>query len=221
MNKLLLACLPPLLLLLPTSTAAQQYQFGYLSYRAALEQMPEYTTAKESLQTLQQKYDDEAEYNDSNFRRMFADFLAGQKTFPQEIMLKRQKELQTAMEEGIAFRDQAAQQLKQAEEQLLAPLKEKLAAALSDIGTAYGFIFIVNTDGNDFPFIHSLAGKDVQQDVADRLNGKQISISQPSATSGQTEAPAQTPSSRQPSGDEQPAILPSEDAQSSETNHQL
>ena len=162
---------------LPTLTKAQ-YQFGYLSYQTALEQMPEYQTAQESLQTLQAKYEEEADYNDTKFQRMFADFLAGQKTFPQEIMLKRQKELQTAMEDGIAFRDEAARQLKSAEEQLLAPLKEKLATALSEIGTAYGFIFIVNTDGNDFPFIHTMAGKDVQQDVVDRLNGKPINVIQ-------------------------------------------
>lgn len=171
--------------------AGAQYQFGYLSYSAALEQMPEYATAQESLSTLQAKYVEEADYNDSRFQRMFADFLAGQESFPQEILLKRQKELQTAMEEGLAFRDDAERQLRQAEEQLLAPLKERLSVAMAEVGQAYGFIFIVNTDGNDFPFIHTLAGKDVLQDVVDRLNGKPIVIEQPQVPEQQAEAAPQ------------------------------
>ena len=91
----------------PSSAGAQQYQFGYLSYRQALQAMPEYTAAQQSLSALKTKYDDEAKYNEEKFRKMFADFLEGQKGFPQEIMLKRQKELQVAMEQGISFRKDA------------------------------------------------------------------------------------------------------------------
>ena len=95
-----------LLAVLPTKSAAQ-YQFGYLGYKNVLQSMPDYAAAQQSMNSLREKYDKEATYNEEKFKKMFADFLDGQKNFPQEIMLKRQKELQVAMEQGVSFRKDA------------------------------------------------------------------------------------------------------------------
>ena len=122
----------------PSSAGAQQYQFGYLSYRQALQAMPEYTAAQQSLSALKTKYDDEAKYNEEKFRKMFADFLEGQKGFPQEIMLKRQKELQVAMEQGISFRKDAERLLSKAEDELMKPIVSKLDSTLALIGQLRG-----------------------------------------------------------------------------------
>jgi outer membrane protein len=184
-----------LLSVFPTAGEAQ-YQFGYLSYKKALQSMPEYATAQQSLRTLKSKYDEEAKYNEEKFKKMFADFLDGQKNFPEEILLKRQKELQVGMEQGIAFRKDAERLLSKAEEELMAPLTSRLDSTLALIGRENGFIFIVNTDNKDFPFIHSQAGKDLTDIVIARLNGRIIPINEkPKAA---TPAPAQEQSSTTP-----------------------
>lgn len=164
-------------LLIPTKSEAQ-YQFGYLSYQKVLQNMPEYATAQTSLRTLKEKYDSEAKYNEERFRKMFADFLAGQKTFPQEIMLKRQKELQTAMEQGISFRKDTERLLTNAENELMHPLLQKMDSILAVIGRENGFIFILNTDNHDFPFIHTQAGKDLTEVAIARINGKIIPLNE-------------------------------------------
>ena len=53
-------------------------RYGVLSYDSLLTAMPEYVRALESLSRLRQQYEEEAEYNASNFKRLFAEFLDGQ-----------------------------------------------------------------------------------------------------------------------------------------------
>lgn len=170
-KSLILAIALAFVMLLPNDVQAQ-YQFGYLGYKSVLQSMPEYAAAQQSLQNLREKYDKEAQYNEEKFKKMFADFLDGQKNFPQEIMLKRQKELQVAMEQGVSFRKDAERLLNKAEDDMINPLVAKLDSALSLIGQENGLIFIVNTDNKDFPFIHSQAGKDLTEIVKARLEGK-------------------------------------------------
>jgi outer membrane protein len=200
LKKILFCCLPAVLwILLPTGGKAQ-YQFGYLSYQKALQNMPEYATAQTSLRALKDKYDTEAKYNEERFRKMFADFLSGQKNFPQEIMLKRQKELQVAMEQGISFRKDAERMLNKAEQEMMVPVTHKLDSILSIIGHENGFIFIINTDNHDFPFIHTQAGKDLNEIAIARITGKVL----PTTTEGTpaTEEKASDPNSKK---EEQPA----------------
>lgn len=172
-------CLPAFIAFTMPQKANAQYQFGYLSYSKTLKNMPEYTNAQNALQILKKKYDDEAQYNEEKFKKMFADYLQGQKNFPEQIMLKRQKELQVAMEQGISFRQDAQQLLTKAENDLLRPIKQKLDSILALIGKENGFSFIANTDGNTLPFIHGQAGKDITSIVIARINGKVISINTP------------------------------------------
>ena len=78
-----------LMLVLPLSLQAQM-QFGYMSYKTVMAEMPEYAQAKQSMAELKAKYDAEATRGEEEFQKKFVDFLQGQKDFPQTIMQKRQ-----------------------------------------------------------------------------------------------------------------------------------
>lgn len=78
--------------------AQSQVKYGYLSYNTLLRAMPEYAEAQLAVGELRKKYEAEASYNEMNFKRLFAEFLEGQKEFPENILLKRQRDLQEAME---------------------------------------------------------------------------------------------------------------------------
>ena len=86
----------------PTNQSAVRVpQFGYLSYNEVYKQMPEYKKACDDFAALKAKYDAEATRAEDEFQRKFAEFLNGQKDFPQSIMLKRQAELQDLMEKSV------------------------------------------------------------------------------------------------------------------------
>jgi outer membrane protein len=146
-----------------------QVQFGYLSYKQVLMEMPEYTQAMQELQTLKAKYNEEATRGEAEFQKKFVDFLQGQKDFPQTIMQKRQAELQTLMDNGVAFRVQVQGLIAQAEKDLVAEVQKKLNRILLEVGVEYGYGFILNTDDNACPYINPVVGVDVTELVRQKL----------------------------------------------------
>lgn len=158
---------------LPTNPQQQpapvQPRFGYLDYRAVFEAMPGYAEAQKSLEQIKAKYDSETAHNEENFKRMYLEFLQGQKDFPQTIMLKRQKELQEAMENGVKFRNQVKDLLDKAQQELEKPLLTKLDSAISLVGKERGYDVIVNTSDRIFPYINSVTGEDVTELVKQKI----------------------------------------------------
>ena len=149
--------------------ALAQIQFGYLSYQQVLKEMPEYAQAMQELQTLKAKYDEEAARGEAEFQKKFVDFLQGQKDFPQSIMQKRQAELQTLMDNGVAFRVQVQGLIAQAEKDLVAEVQKKLNRVLLEVGVEYGYGYILNTDDNACPYINPVVGVDVTELVRQKL----------------------------------------------------
>lgn len=173
MNKLIIAigcCLMSFVTLhaqdLPdTAPAAQQYYFGYLSYDAVLKSMPAYSSAQKTIATLRTQYQKELERSEAQFTKLFSEYVDGQKSFPENIMLKRQKELQMQLEQSLQFKAEAKALLEKAEADAMAPANNALNEALRKIGQKKGYAFILNTDNNNCPFINSEMGEDITEEA--------------------------------------------------------
>ena len=149
----------PLLLFCVMSHA--QIQFGYISYEQVLKEMPEYAKAMQDIAALKAKYEAEAQKGEEEFQRKFVDFLQGQKDFPQAIMQKRQAELQTLMDNGVAFRMKSQELIAQAEKDIMQAAYKRLNSALLEVGVEYGYGYILNTDNNSCPYINPVIGVNV------------------------------------------------------------
>jgi outer membrane protein len=136
-------------------------KFGYLSYDAVLKAMPSYAEAQKSFNDLKASYAKELERSESEFSKQFAEYVDGQKTFPENILLKRQKELQQLMEQSLTFKQEAQQLLDKAEKELMQPVHQKLKEALYKIGSERGYDYILNTDNNSYPFVNNQTGEDI------------------------------------------------------------
>jgi outer membrane protein len=84
-------------------------------------------------------------------------------------MLKRQRDLQEALEKSLAFRDEAERLLKQAEVETLAPIKARLADAIKMVGGAYNLDYIYNLDTNAMPYVNPALVMDVTTLVEQQL----------------------------------------------------
>ena len=146
-----------------------QPKFGYLSYNAVFQAMPEYAAAQQKLTELKAKYDAEARRGEEEFQRKFVEFLQGQKDFPENILQKRQFELQDLLDKSIRFKDEAQKLLSQAEQELQADMLYLLNEAIRAVGVERGYAFIINTDGNACPFINPVSGDDVTNYVKEKL----------------------------------------------------
>lgn len=139
--------------------------FGYLSYDQVLKSMPEYVITQKKMADLTAQYEAETKRVEDEFNTKYEQFLEGQRDFPPTILQKRQSELEELMEKNIAFKEESRQLLATAEKESMAPLHEKLAAAIQQVGTSRGLAFILNTDQNAVPFINPSMGIDVTEAV--------------------------------------------------------
>ena len=144
-------------------------KFGHLSYEQALKSMPDYALAQQLLAELRGQYEAEQQRVERDFNAKYEEFLEGMHEFPQTILHKRQTELKELLERNVAFKAEVEQQLAKDEKEVFAPLKEKLAAVLAQIGRERGYAFILNTDGNATPFVSPVYGEDINQLVQDAL----------------------------------------------------
>lgn len=143
--------------------------FGYLSYKEVLKQMPEYLAAQKSISALRDKYNAEMKRVEDDFRTKYEQFLDGQRDFAPSILQKRQAELQDLMQRNAAFKQESEQLLAKSEAAAMAPVYDKLNAAIARVGQSRQFAFILNTDNNNTPYINTLMGTDVTAYVINML----------------------------------------------------
>ena len=149
--------------------AQENKTFGFLSYEAALQSMPDYAKAQQKIETLKAQYQAETKRVEDEFNRKYEEFLEGQREFPKTILQKRQTELQELMARNIQFKENSRQELAQIEKETLAPLKIRLIELLGQIGRERGYAFIYDTDTNALPFLNPATGDDLNQLVTNAL----------------------------------------------------
>ena len=144
---------------------SQLVSIGYLSYDSALASMPEYSMALARQKEMRLAYEKELKRVEEEFNEKYESFLDGRKDFPRTILLKRQRELQQLMETNMEFKRKGQEELEEAWERALAPLRAKLNAAIATIAKRKGLALVVNTDSNACPFIDPDMGVDIQDEV--------------------------------------------------------
>lgn len=151
-------------------TANAQTRFGYFSFDNVLKSMPDYVMAQRSIDDLRQKYDAEMKRAEDEFNSKYEEFLDVQKDLVPAILRKRQAELQEMMQKNINFKNESQRLLKQAEADAFAPVKNKLYNALTKVGQAQGYAFILNTDGDACPYVNPEMGEDATELIKEALN---------------------------------------------------
>ncbi len=152
-----------------TLTASAQIRFGYLSYQKVISMMPEYKSCIEKLNSLKEKCNEEAKKSEDELERKYAEFLQGQREFPDNILQKRQNELQQLINNGIMFRKETELLLRNAEQEMRREVESKLNQAIENVGQEQGLAFILNTDNNACPFINKSSGLDITHNVLVKL----------------------------------------------------
>lgn len=151
-------------------TANAQTRFGYFSFDNVLKSMPDYVMAQRSIDDLRQKYDAEMKRAEDEFNSKYEEFLDVQKDLVPAILRKRQAELQEMMQKNINFKNESQRLLKQAEADAFAPVKNKLYNALTKVGQAQGYAFILNTYGDACPYVNPEMGEDATELIKEALN---------------------------------------------------
>lgn len=155
-----------------TNPNQEKYKFGVINYNAVLEMIPEYQEAMRQVAELKVKYDAESLRAEREMQDKFAEFLEGQKSFPENILQKRQHELQTLLEESIAFRHTVQKLLKEAEANYTEPARRRLSAAMSAVAKENSLLFIFDESNDQIPYVDVENVLDVETLVVKKMNEK-------------------------------------------------
>lgn len=129
------------LFILPLAAGAQA-KFAHMNSQEIITVMPEYTKAQAELDAMAKQYQDEITRTEEEFNKKYQEFLAQQDSLPQNIAERRMKELQDMGQRQQQFQQEAAQAMQQANQEKMAPIMQKLDAAIQAVGQAEGVIYI-------------------------------------------------------------------------------
>jgi len=148
-----------------THVSRMELSFGYFSYNDVLHNMSGYAEAEKRIADMRATYQQELSRSEEEFSRQFGEFIEGQQTFPENILLKRQKELEQLMDGSLKFRAEARQLLEKSEAETMRPLRQRVENAVARLGMERGYAFILDTDKGSFPFVSGTIGTDVTADL--------------------------------------------------------
>ncbi|MBQ4082940.1 MAG: OmpH family outer membrane protein [Bacteroidaceae bacterium] len=138
-----------------------QSRFGYVSYVEIVKALPEYAIVEAHLDELEAKYEAEMERADREFNQKYADFIEEQSQLPDNIRMKRHKELQELMELSMAFKEEVNSAMREARHEMMKPLYEKVDEAVMKVCVDGGYDYILNTDDRSYIAINPKNGKDI------------------------------------------------------------
>ena len=150
-------------------SVAAQSKFGYVSYQEIVKMLPEYSIVEAHLDELQAKYEAEMERSDREFNQKYIDFIEEQSLFPDNIRMKRHKELQELMEKSIAFKQEVNTAMREARAEMMKPLYEKVDEVVMKVCIEGDYDYILNTDDRAYIAINPKKGVDVTEQLKQEL----------------------------------------------------
>ncbi|HBI58736.1 MAG: OmpH family outer membrane protein [Duncaniella sp.] len=162
-KRLLLA----IMIALPMSVFAQK--FGVINTQALMETMPEMKTVQEQMEASAKKYQAEFDKLKEEFDKKFTEFQALEESTPQTIKDRRMQEMQELDAKIQQFRETALQDQQRQQQQLMAPIQEKVMKAIQSVGDEGGFTFIFE---NMMPVFTGKDVTDITESVKTRLGVK-------------------------------------------------
>lgn len=136
--------LSALLIALPMMVAAQAPKFGTVSVETVFDAMPEKATIQSQLETASKTYEDEYKKLADELDKKYAEYqqLDQDASTPQAIKERRMQEIQELNKRATQFAQTAQQDLQRQQQQLMAPVEEKVMNAVKAVGQEQGFLFI-------------------------------------------------------------------------------
>lgn len=161
MKKVLLS----IIIICSVFCTANAQKIGHFSYNSVLKSMPAYVSGMQDIERMRKQYADELQASEKEFTEKYELFIEQQSDLAPSISEKRRTELQDLYDSNIKFRDDSQRLLKQAEQDLMAPIKEKIRQALITIGKQAGYIIILNTDSDACPYVDDTLTDDVTEQL--------------------------------------------------------
>ena len=132
-----------LALALPMLVSAQKY--GHVNTTELFQQMPEVNKVKAQMDTIQAQYENQLTMMQEELQKKYQDYQQNESTMPDGIKQVRQQELQEMQGRIQTFYSTAEQDIQKKQQELLAPVHEKLTKAIKAVGEREGYTYIFDS----------------------------------------------------------------------------
>ncbi len=131
-----------LLIALPVSVFAQK--FGVVDEQAIISSLPDVKDVEAKLAEASKTYENELQKLTEEFNKKMTEFQALQKdtTTPESIKERRMQELQELDQKMQQFQNTAMEDLRRQQQQLMAPIQQKVIDAIKAVGQEGGYTLI-------------------------------------------------------------------------------
>lgn len=132
-----------LALALPMLVSAQKY--GHVNSTELFQQMPEVAKVKAKLDTIQSQYETQYTMMVEEFQKKYKDYQANQATMPDAIKAVQEQDLQDMQARIQTYAQTVETDLQKQQQELLAPVHEKLIKAIKAVGEREGYTYIFDS----------------------------------------------------------------------------
>ena len=101
---------------------------------------------QETMKQMNDKYMSEMKTMEDEFQKKYADYIAQQDSMTENIKLRRTQDLQDIQQRVENFSQVARQDMDKKQQELLAPIQEKLRNAIKAVGDEKGYAYIIDNN---------------------------------------------------------------------------
>ena len=127
---------------LPISLMAQDTKLGHVNSQEILSLMPERATIEKTISDLQGQWETELAKMREEYNTKIKDYQEKQATMPESIKQARQSEIGDIEQRITTFNQTASTDLQKKQQELFAPVIEKVKKAINEVGTENKYLYI-------------------------------------------------------------------------------
>jgi outer membrane protein len=151
--------------------AQKAMKFGHFNSQDIIQAMPERDSAQAHLQKIQKTLEDQLEVMQVEYNNKLNKYVEEKDKLTPLILKDREQELTQYQQRMQQFQDNATQELRQKQEELMQPIAEKIKRAITEVGKENGFIYIFDLATNTVQY-YSAESQDVTPLLKTKLNIK-------------------------------------------------
>lgn len=131
-----------LFIAMPLGLFAQD-KIAYINTQEVFSQMPELSEVESKFATRQEKIRKDLQDMEGEYQRKLAEFQKDTTTVTQSMLESRRKELDQIQERYEKYAQDSQKELAEYQQELVAPLQQKLQKAIQKIGADKGYTYII------------------------------------------------------------------------------
>ena len=124
---------------------ASAQKFGHINTQELFAQMPEVAQVKLKMDTVQAQYENQLASMNEEFQKKVQDYQTQEATMADAIKQIRQQELQEMQQRIQLFYQTAEQDIQKKQQELLAPVHERMTKAIKAVGERENYTYIFDS----------------------------------------------------------------------------